>query len=338
VSRALLLWSVLAQVVAAAASFALGSGVRPALLSTARLHPASSVMMRFKAEKGTKVPIPFLSPAPSLAPRDVIDAVMASLHRTNWDDPTEYYGFEVALGFLAPGHNAILRKAKPSGFARFLRQPHKVAQIAWNEYRFEGELVELTDDDGRLEVYQMVSMRANPDDEWSSVRWHLVKTTIDWGEVSRGVWLVENVFTDEPDTPEDVEFLRSHAPAAGAANAMELDSPRTVVDRVMKALRHMDEPYPLHGAAVATRYCSPRNRASELSPAVFAGYLEDEWYAILKEWDVMDDDSAEEDEDELWTGEVECSVRREEEDSFTLVSWRLSQYDGRWLIDSLNII
>ena len=47
-----------------------------------------------------------------------------------------------------------------------------------------------------------------------------------------------------------------------------------MVSKVMAALRTMNDPYPLAGAEVATRYCSPQNRASELSPEVFARYLE----------------------------------------------------------------
>jgi hypothetical protein len=42
----------------------------------------------------------------------------------------------------------------------------------------------------------------------------------------------------------------------------------------MAALRTKNDPDPLAGAEVATRYCSPQNRASELSPEVFARYLE----------------------------------------------------------------
>ena len=45
---------------------------------------------------------------------------------------------------------------------------------------------------------------------------------------------------------------------------------RSSCDQVMRALR--DDP--LDGAAVATRYCSPSNRASELSPETFARYLQ----------------------------------------------------------------
>eukprot|EP00966_Prymnesium_polylepis_P314786 7273465-Prymnesium_polylepis.1 len=96
---------------------------------------------------------------------------------------------------------------------------------------------------------------------------------------------------------------------------------------------------------MATRYCSPRNRASELNPEVFARYLEDPWYSILVEWD----EKAEDDDDEgdetgcatdtrRCTKEVDVLVRRDGEDSYTMVSWELSQYDGNWLIDSLNII
>ena len=47
-----------------------------------------------------------------------------------------------------------------------------------------------------------------------------------------------------------------------------------MVSKVMAALRTMNDPYTLAGAEVATRYCSPQNRASELSPEVFARYLE----------------------------------------------------------------
>ena len=70
------------------------------------------------------------------------------------------------------------------------------------------------------------------------------------------------------------------------------------LSKVMAALRTMNEPYPLAGAEVATRYCSPQNRASELSPEVFARYLEDPWYSVLAEWDEKMDDEDEEDEEE----------------------------------------
>uniref|UniRef100_A0A7S4MXM5 Uncharacterized protein n=1 Tax=Prymnesium polylepis TaxID=72548 RepID=A0A7S4MXM5_9EUKA len=300
-----------------------------------------------KAAVDGVVPLEKLGPSPTLEPREVISSVMAALHRSNWDSPTPFYGFEVALRFLAPTHQAKQKKAKPAGFSRFMRQPHKVGQISWNEYRFEGPVIELkgAGADGCDEVYQMCSMRASPSEEWMSTRWKLVLSVSDFGEyVSQPQWLVEAVFANEPDTQEDVEFLRSKQPGAGS-EAREADEPRVVVDRVMHALRRMDEPYPLHGAAMATRYCSPRNRASELNPEVFARYLEDPWYSILVEWD----EKAEDDDDEgdetgcatdtrRCTKEVDVLVRRDGEDSYTMVSWELSQYDGNWLIDSLNII
>lgn len=56
----------------------------------------------------------------------------------------------------------------------------------------------------------------------------------------------------------------------------------------MQAVRHLDEPYPLHGSEVAIRYCSPNNRASRLSPEAFAQYLREPWYRIMAEWDEIE--------------------------------------------------
>ena len=109
----------------------------------------------------------------------------------------------------------------------------------------------------------------------------------------------------------------------------------------MTALRTPDEPYPLHGAEVAIRYCSPTNRASQLSPQSFAQYLREPWYAILTEWDEMEleeEDEDEEDEDECdGTAEQDVLVKREGDDSWTIVNWQLSKHNGRWLTDSLTI-
>ena len=128
------------------------------------------------------MPIEHLNPLPQLQPREVIATVMAALHRSNWDSPRSFYGFEIALKFLAPTHSAKLRSAKPAGFSRYLRQPHKISQIEWNEYRFEGDTVMLKDDDGRDEAYQMCSMRSSPTAEWQSARWKLVAVESDFGE------------------------------------------------------------------------------------------------------------------------------------------------------------
>jgi hypothetical protein len=117
--------------------------------------------------------------------------------------------------------------------------------------------------------------------------------------------------------------------------------PSKVVETVMQALRKPDDPYPLHGAEVAIRYCSPTNRASQLSPQSFAQYLREPWYAILTEWDEMEleeEDEDEEDEDECdGTAEQDVLVKREGDDSWTIVNWQLSKHNGRWLTDSLTI-
>jgi len=320
----------------------------PHMLGLAIRHAPAMTTVPSPATRN--VPLEYLEPSPVLAPREVIGSVMAALHRSNWDTPRSFYGFEIALRFLAPTHQAKLKRAKPGGFSRFMRQPHKVQQITWNEYRFDGEVIMLRDADGREEAYQMCTMRSSPTDEWMAARWKLVNVDCDYGEIVKRQWMVEAVFANEPDTPEDIEFLRARE-APGAVDMGE--TPRAVVDKVMRALRHMDEPLPLHGASMATRYCSPNNRASELSPEVFARYLEDPWYSILAEWDEMKYE-ADEYEDEDSEGaldectveeggvcsqvEIEVLVRRAGEVSFTMVGWELSLYDGQWLIDTLNIV
>ena len=94
-----------------------------------------------------QVPLLSVQPSPVLTPREVISSVMAALHKSNWDEPTPYHGFEVALRFLAPTHQAKVNKAKPAGFARFMKQPHKISKILWNESRYDGELVLLISDE-----------------------------------------------------------------------------------------------------------------------------------------------------------------------------------------------
>eukprot|EP00966_Prymnesium_polylepis_P148729 3436046-Prymnesium_polylepis.1 len=111
------------------------------IMTSGRIMPSAALLM--KAAVDGVVPLEKLGPSPTLEPREVISSVMAALHRSNWDSPTPFYGFEVALRFLAPTHQAKQKKAKPAGFSRFMRQPHKVGQISWNEYRFEGPVIEL---------------------------------------------------------------------------------------------------------------------------------------------------------------------------------------------------
>jgi len=135
------------------------------------------------------------------------------------------------------------------------------------------------------------------------------------------------------------------------AGSTELaDSPAVVVERVMRALRKPNEPYPLHGAEVAIRYCSPTNRASQLSPAAFSQYLMEPWYAILTEWDEIDlgdvDGAAEQQQEEEEEEEEEMHenaasqdvlVKRADDESWTVVNWQLSRHNGRWLTDALSI-
>ena len=39
----------------------------------------------------------------------------------------------------------------------------------------------------------------------------------------------------------------------------------------------------------------------------------------------------------LASHQVDVLVKRDDDESFTLVSWQLSLHNGRWLIDSLNV-
>jgi len=330
---------------------------------------ARAVRLSSSATPVPAVPIEHTEPAPELTPREVITSMNSALHRSNWDAPSPYYGFEVALRFLAPTHMAKINRAKPGGYARFLRQPHKLTQIMWNEFRFEGDLIMLESPTGVDEAYQMCSVRAAPTDEWTSVRWKLVKVSRLFLAVVEGrevepddegatQWMVEAVFSREPDHKSDDEYLSAEFNAKkpeqdGASSFIaELraihgeeverwvappESPQQVVGKVMRALREDA----LSGAAIATRYCSPRNRASELQPEVFARYLSDPWYSILAEWDeIEEEEEDDEDEDDGTTEdlEVDITVRREGEDTFSMVSWRLSLYNGQWLIDSMNVI
>lgn len=121
------------------------------------------------------------------------------------------------------------------------------------------------------------------------------------------------------------------------------DSPAAVVERVMRALRKPNEPYPLHGAEVAIRYCSPTNRASQLSPAAFSQYLMEPWYAVLAEWDEIElgeADGADDNDDDATfdnSASLDVLVKRTGDESWTVVNWQLSRHNGRWLTDALSI-
>ena len=138
----------------AVALLSLATCARAYLLTPSR-RAARCVPLRMQDAPPTweppSVPLQHVQPSPSLTPRDVVNSVMAALHRTNWDTPTPFYGFEVALRFLAPTHMAKVNNAKPGGYSRYMRQPHKVGMILWNEFRFEGDtivLLDLADEEG----------------------------------------------------------------------------------------------------------------------------------------------------------------------------------------------
>jgi len=48
--------------------------------------------------------------------------------------------------------------------------------------------------------------------------------------------------------------------------------------------------------------------------------------------------SCEQAETAVGEAEVQVLVRRGGDESFSMVSWLMSQHDERWLIDSLNIV
>lgn len=115
------------------------------------------------------------------------------------------------------------------------------------------------------------------------------------------------------------------------------ETPSSIVLKVMHAVRKLDEPYPLHGCEVAIRYCSPSNRASRLSPQSFAQYLSEPWYQILTEWDQIELEECEELDEGSTQVSQDVLIKRDEDESWTLVNWQLSRHSGRWLMDELSI-
>jgi len=356
----------------------------------------------------------------------VITMMMNALHKSSWDAPRPYFGFEIVLRFLSPSHQLFRGGARPTprDLARYLRQPHKLPLVTWNEFRFEGETMIIEE-----EAYQQISVRSAPDAPWTSVRWMLVRTVP--SDYPHGQWAVDAVFVAEPDDQKAVEFGGEGAPAdalglgrvtplppgevedvfarfdvdkSGAVSYEELreavsrlglvrseselsavlhavdadgsgeiefdeferllgkineqcalgafaseladavrtetqlvETPAQVVDKVVRALRKPDDPYPLHGSEVAIRYCSPTNRASQLSPAAFSQYLREPWYRIMTEWDEIEIEDEYDAEIDGSTASQDVLIKRDDDDSWTIVNWQLSKYNGRWLTDSLTI-
>ena len=147
-------------------------------------------------------------PTPRLQPRQVIAMTMNALHRSSWDDPRPFFGFEVLGRFLSPTHQyrqgleLTEAKATPMSLSRWLRQPHKASLLAWNEYKWEGDLTIIDD----TEAYQQVSIRSSPEEQWTSVRW-MLKRAEPSNDPNRQ-WMVEAVFVSEPDSSDEAGGLR----------------------------------------------------------------------------------------------------------------------------------
>ena len=53
--------------------------------------------------------------------------------------------------------------------------------------------------------------------------------------------------------------------------------------------------------------------------------------------DISDDYDSYDVDLSLASHQVDVLVKRDDDESFTLVSWQLSLHNGRWLIDSMNV-
>ena len=206
-------------------------------------------------------------PSPALQPREVMTTMLHALHRSNFDTPRPRFGAEVAMRFLAPSNPAS--KVSPQRFADFLGQDWYLPLLNWAEFRWAGEPTLL----GDKEFYQQVSVRTSASADWVRVRFILERVPF---YATSDQWMVSSVFVEEPDGI-DTRGLSS------GEGGIELggvggETAGDVVMTVMRAVRDLNEPYPLHGCEVAIRYCSPTNRASSLSPQSFAQYLDEPWY------------------------------------------------------------
>ena len=179
----------------------------PMLLQNLRTGDSSVLRMVADEAEATAFEAPaavlYRQPSPVLQPREVISTMLSALHRSSWDEPRPYFGFEVALRFLAPTHQVA--GATPRDFQRYLRQPHKEKLLQWGEYRWDGELTIID-----KEAFQQVSVRSGPDAEWTSVRWLLCR--VDAGDTPHTCWMVDGVFVEEPD---DYSELPDWEPGTG---------------------------------------------------------------------------------------------------------------------------
>lgn len=154
---------------------------------------------------------------------------MAALHKTNLDRPRPRFGCEVALRFLSPSNPAS--RASAQLFAQYLNQPWYQGLLDWAEFRMDGELTMLRE--GK-EAYQQVAVRSGPDAPWTSIRWILVRVPF-YG--SSDQWMVEAVFTQEPDDGASVLLGSSKSGSrAGDTLGGEQEQPREIVMKVCRSL------------------------------------------------------------------------------------------------------
>jgi len=157
-------------------------------------------------------------PGPRVEVREVIDSMMAAVHRDFLNTPEHpYLGCEVAMRFLSSTHQAASfeKQGGPPAFERYLRQPHKQALTDWREYRTVGRPIVIERTNHAWEAYQQLEVRSSADAEWATIRWLLKKEMFvpregedegneDVGYASGGryAWRVDGVFSEEPDEAE----------------------------------------------------------------------------------------------------------------------------------------
>jgi len=157
-------------------------------------------------------------PGPNVQVREVIDSMMAAVHRDYLNTPEHpFLGALCAMRFLSSTHQAASfeKQGGPPAFERYLRQPHKQALTDWREYRTVGRPIVIERTNHPWEAYQQVDVRSSTEAEWSTIRWLLVKEQFvaregeDKGDAELGyasggryAWRVDGVFSEEPDEAE----------------------------------------------------------------------------------------------------------------------------------------
>ncbi|CAM9622814.1 unnamed protein product [Ectocarpus sp. 8 AP-2014] len=91
------------------------------------------------------------------------------------------------------------------------------------------------------------------------------------------------------------------------------------------------------GCERVIRFCSPTNVASTLTPAHFAQYLKEPWYAIFNQWDELSFHSEDISEDES-TADLVVLLRPDNEEAWTSVNWELVKCDGVWLTERIWVV